>query len=587
MCTYIYLFGAYFFKTFFCVSLRRLSDAATNAVIAHYEVKRILFYARGPVGTADQACFAFTWSHGDSQDSVVFQCHIFKCLIPEAVAQVSACFSKAFELIPANMTSSVISPAESTPMVSSITSDITGNPISSAQYEFIVALEIREKISKNTYTSVPRDRTSFRLRCNTDKEISITVKQSPSTKLAPLFIERCFGVLLSPGKLVRQADMQLLDMVTMGYQKTETTQSGNTAGTVGTANSAATSSATNNWLHPYLIRAEWKSSDRNFERLNTETNKMFITVAIDLVIKGIQEPVRFVIETPVTIQANNDFLLMKYWSSSGKKSMMQRFYLQLKDSGDGGWEVNSIDPSDEIVQQSGQNSIMKNLGNISKMVRSPSTVSTPFEDEPPSDESSGGDEPLLSGTGEVSKDCSQDTLNEWEPVLQEWEGDRRPKSLAHLVRMGVPEALRGNVWQRLANVENKTDIRDLYRVLLTKDTKCEDVIQRDINRTFPAHKVFRETGGTGQDSLFKVSKAYAVYDQEVGYCQGLSFVAATLLLHVSKTERKCFQNINFFFWFCRCQRKKPFACSSRSCTTTVCADSIKMALRTSTYVCTN
>lgn len=258
---------------------------------------------------------------------------------------------------------------------------------------------------------------------------------------------------------------------------------------------------------------------------------MFITVAIDLVIKGIQEPVRFVIETPVTIQANNDFMFMKYLSSGGKKTMMQRFYLQLKDSGDGGWEVNSIDPSDEIVQQAGQNSIMKNLGNFSKMVRSPSIVSTPYEDELPSDESS-GDEPLLSGTGEVSKDCSQDTLNEWEPVLQEWDGDRRPKNLVHLVRLGVPEALRGNVWQRLANVENKTAIRDLYRVLLTKDTKCEDVIQRDINRTFPAHKVFRETGGTGQDSLFKVSKAYAVYDQEVGYCQGLSFVAATLLLHV-------------------------------------------------------
>lgn len=389
---------------------------------------------------------------------------------------------------------------------------------------------------QNTYTSVPRDRTTFRLRCNTDKEISISVKQSPSAKLAPLFIERCFGVLLSPGKLVRQADMQLLDMVTMGYQKVDTTQSGATSGTsTATTNATTAMTAPTSWLQPYVIKAEWMSSDRNFERLNTETHKMYITVAIDLVIKGIQEPVRFVIETPVTIQANNDFALMKYLSSGGKKTMMQRFYLQLKDSGDGGWEVNSIDPSDEIVQQSGQNSIMKNLGNLSKMVRSSSTVSTPFEDELPSDESSGGDEPLLSGTGEVSKDCSQDTLNEWEPVLQEWVDDRRPKSLAHLVRMGVPEALRGNVWQRLANVEHKTDMRDLYRVLLTKETKCEEVIQRDIHRTFPAHKAFRETGGIGQDSLFKVSKAYAVYDQEVGYCQGLSFVAATLLLHVCHT----------------------------------------------------
>lgn len=41
----------------------------------------------------------------------------------------------------------------------------------------------------------------------------------------------------------------------------------------------------------------------------------------------------------------------------------------------------------------------------------------------------------------------------------------------------------------------------------------------------------------GQDALFKVSKAYAVYDLEVGYCQGLSFVAASLLLHVSIPQR--------------------------------------------------
>lgn len=100
------------------------------------------------------------------------------------------------------------------------------------------------------------------------------------------------------------------------------------------------------------------------------------------------------------------------------------------------------------------------------------------------------------------------------------------------MRLGVPEALRGKIWQKLSNVENKVEMTDRYRVLLTKDTKCETVIQRDIHRTFPAHKFFKETGGSGQDALFKVSKAYAVYDSELGYTQGLSFIAASLLLHV-------------------------------------------------------
>ncbi|KAI0212355.1 Rab GTPase-activating protein 1, partial [Lamellibrachia satsuma] len=71
------------------------------------------------------------------------------------------------------------------------------------------------------------------------------------------------------------------------------------------------------------------------------------------------------------------------------------------------------------------------------------------------------------------------------------------------------------------------------------ESPCEQVILRDINRTFPAHDYFRETGGVGQDSLFKISKAYSVYDEEVGYCQGLSFLAASLLLHMPEEQAFC------------------------------------------------
>ena len=39
-----------------------------------------------------------------------------------------------------------------------------------------------------------------------------------------------------------------------------------------------------------------------------------------------------------------------------------------------------------------------------------------------------------------------------------------------------------------------------------KDSACEQVVSRDINRTFPAHDYFKETGGVGQDSLYKICK---------------------------------------------------------------------------------
>jgi hypothetical protein len=54
--------------------------------MASYEVHRILFYAHGTTASEEEACFAFTWSHGQTQESAIFQCHVFRCDIPEAVS---------------------------------------------------------------------------------------------------------------------------------------------------------------------------------------------------------------------------------------------------------------------------------------------------------------------------------------------------------------------------------------------------------------------------------------------------------------------------------------------------------------------
>ncbi|XP_065079809.1 rab GTPase-activating protein 1-like isoform X2 [Ochlerotatus camptorhynchus] len=453
------------------------------------------------------------------------------------------CFAKAFQRvlppsIPASMTTS-LADISTNVMLSSITSDSAGNPIQSAMYEFSISLEIKEK-EKSGYITVPRDaKSSFRLRCNTDKEVSIVVKQIPSEQYPPLYIERCFGVLLSPGKIVRQADMQLLDMVTMGYINTDTTVP--PAPNPMTASITSLTAAASYAQNPYQIRAEWKANDKAFEQLNTETQKKSLTVAVDLVIKGIQEPVRFVIETSVMILSQSELRIMQNLFTN-KRLLVMHYYLTLKESDEGNWKVESIDHSDEIVEPTPPASLSLNLNFKTWTFKTSASVqSMEFDDSSP-EYSSDGDEPLLSGTGEVSKECSSALLEDWNEILVEWDRDhldKRPKNLANLVRSGIPDILRGTIWQKLANVENKTDMADSYRILITKETSCENVIQRDINRTFPAHRYFKDTGGMGQDSLYKVSKAYAVYDTEVGYCQGLSFIAASLLLHMPEEEAFC------------------------------------------------
>jgi hypothetical protein len=287
-----------------------------------------------------------------------------------------------------------------------------------------------------------------------------------------------------------------------------------------------------------FISATWDPTEPSFETLNVETpkdSKQFMTVAVDLVIRGIQEPVRFQIETPVKIFGQSE---RNFWYFQ-RRSLVQQFFLNLKevvagDLNDIYYEVLSMETSGELDK----NLLNLNL-NLSSLIQSPSITSidtiTPKEEY-----NSDGDEPLLSGTGLVSKDCSEDVLESWADVLTRWKSTKQPpKQLTSLVRTGIPEALRGEVWQRLAGVEEDTEMMENYRLLITRESSCENVIQRDIARTFPAHDFFKEAGGLGQDSLYRVSKAYAVYDSEVGYCQGLSFLAATLLLHMPEEQAFC------------------------------------------------
>lgn len=151
------------------------------------------------------------------------------------------------------------------------------------------------------------------------------------------------------------------------------------------------------------------------------------------------------------------------------------------------------------------------------------------------------DDPLPSGYGDVSKDCSLKDLEGWPEVLDEWRLNPtvRPKQLSDLVKKGIPEALRGEVWQLLANCRNDEELIAKYAEVVTKDCPDDVYVRRDIGRTFPAHEFFRETGSLGQEALYRVLKAYAVHDEEVGYCQGFSFIAAALLLHMPEEQAFC------------------------------------------------
>ena len=77
-----------------------------------------------------------------------------------------------------------------------------------------------------------------------------------------------------------------------------------------------------------MISGHWDPADPALEALNVETprdTRAYITVAVDLVVRGIQEPVRFVLEAPVKLYPSNE----RFWYIT-RRPLVQLFELNLK-----------------------------------------------------------------------------------------------------------------------------------------------------------------------------------------------------------------------------------------------------------------
>ncbi|KAF9934120.1 GTPase-activating protein [Linnemannia zychae] len=127
----------------------------------------------------------------------------------------------------------------------------------------------------------------------------------------------------------------------------------------------------------------------------------------------------------------------------------------------------------------------------------------------------------------------------WGSLMHDYNGvvKKNPKQLTIMIQKGIPPTVRGLIWQLLAQSKD-AQLEATYADLLKETSSHEKQIQRDMSRTFPNHEYF-QAEGLGQESLFNVVKAYSLYDAEVGYCQGLSFIVGPLLLNMPDEEAFC------------------------------------------------
>lgn len=132
---------------------------------------------------------------------------------------------------------------------------------------------------------------------------------------------------------------------------------------------------------------------------------------------------------------------------------------------------------------------------------------------------------------------------------------RDPKALPAMVRRGVPEDLRAEVWahclgvvlnSRSTNAAQTEQVSEAQREEQDKAPEVvepdqakddspasmgqslRDVIEADVCRTFPICPVFQ--GMNGPDRLRQVLWGFAELDPDLGYCQSINFLAAIFIM---------------------------------------------------------
>ena len=115
---------------------------------------------------------------------------------------------------------------------------------------------------------------------------------------------------------------------------------------------------------------------------------------------------------------------------------------------------------------------------------------------------------------------------------------RLPTLTLNKIRGGIPAPLRGVVWQSMAGARDRL-IEGQYEKLCGDSSPYENIIGKDIGRSFPGVEMFRDSDGEGQKMMGRVLKCFSLYDHKIGYCQGLGFLVGPLLMQMGDKEAFC------------------------------------------------
>lgn len=119
----------------------------------------------------------------------------------------------------------------------------------------------------------------------------------------------------------------------------------------------------------------------------------------------------------------------------------------------------------------------------------------------------------------------------WAHVVGDYDSlaKSQPEKLRKAIQQGFPHELRGLLWQVISSSKSST-MEHLYESLVQEENApAMPAIAKDLDRTPMAKVVDRE-------SLARLLKAYSLFDPEVGYTQGMAFIAVPILMELPEAE---------------------------------------------------
>ncbi|KAJ3276647.1 hypothetical protein HDV01_004180 [Terramyces sp. JEL0728] len=176
----------------------------------------------------------------------------------------------------------------------------------------------------------------------------------------------------------------------------------------------------------------------------------------------------------------------------------------------------------------------------------------PFLATCPSEELLAGKENVAKGLGAVfeypvdqKKTNEKQKIRFWLSYFREFGRNLttvRLPTFIKLVRVGLPNSLRGELWEVCSGAIHKRFAREGYYEKLHADhigykSLSIEEIEKDLNRSLPEYKAYQNPEGI--DSLRRVLYAYSFHDPEIGYCQAMNIIVSVLLIYMTEEQAFC------------------------------------------------